>query len=48
SHAEVPGRKGYPGYMYSDLAALYERAGTITGVSGSLTQLPILTMPSDD
>ena len=48
SHAEVPGRKGYPGYMYSDLAALYERAGTITGSGGSLTQLPILTMPSDD
>ncbi len=48
SHAEVPSRKGYPGYMYSDLAALYERAGCIKGHAGSLTQLPILTMPSDD
>ncbi len=48
SHAEIPGRKGYPGYMYSDLATLYERAGSITGVNGTLTQLPILTMPSDD
>jgi V/A-type H+-transporting ATPase subunit B len=48
SHGEVPGRKGFPGYMYSDLATLYERAGSIRGVSGSLTQLPILTMPSDD
>lgn len=48
SHAEIPGRKGYPGYMYSDLASLYERAGRITGARGSLTQLPILTMPSDD
>ncbi|PKM45875.1 MAG: V-type ATP synthase subunit B [Gammaproteobacteria bacterium HGW-Gammaproteobacteria-1] len=48
SHGEVPSRKGYPGYMYSDLAALYERAGCIKGRSGSLTQLPILTMPSDD
>ena len=48
SHAEIPGRKGYPGYMYSDLATIYERAGTITGKGGSLTQLPILTMPSDD
>jgi V/A-type H+-transporting ATPase subunit B len=48
SHGEVPSRKGYPGYMYSDLAALYERAGCIRGRNGSLTQLPILTMPSDD
>jgi V/A-type H+-transporting ATPase subunit B len=45
---EVPGRKGFPGYMYSDLATLYERAGCVHGASGSLTQLPILTMPSDD
>jgi V/A-type H+/Na+-transporting ATPase subunit B len=45
---EVPGRKGYPGYLYSDLASLYERAGKIEGSSGSITQLPILTMPSDD
>jgi V/A-type H+-transporting ATPase subunit B len=48
SHTEVPGRKGYPGYMYSDLASLYERAGCIEGASGTLTQLPILTMPADD
>jgi V/A-type H+-transporting ATPase subunit B len=48
SHGEVPSRKGFPGYMYSDLATLYERAGSIRGVPGSLTQLPILTMPSDD
>jgi len=48
SHGEVPSRKGFPGYMYSDLATLYERAGSISGVTGSLTQLPILTMPSDD
>jgi V/A-type H+/Na+-transporting ATPase subunit B len=45
---EVPGRKGYPGYMYSDLATLYERAGCVHGARGTLTQLPILTMPSDD
>ncbi len=45
---EVPGRKGFPGYMYSDLALLYERAGCVHGASGTLTQLPILTMPSDD
>jgi V/A-type H+/Na+-transporting ATPase subunit B len=48
SHGEVPSRKGFPGYLYSDLATLYERAGSLKGVSGSLTQLPILTMPSDD
>ena len=45
---EVPGRRGYPGYMYTDLSLLYERAGIITGKSGSVTQLPILTMPEDD
>ena len=48
SHGEVPSRKGFPGYMYSDLATLYERAGSLHGKAGSLTQLPILTMPSDD
>jgi V/A-type H+-transporting ATPase subunit B len=48
SHGEIPSRKGYPGYMYSDLASLYERAGCIRGVAGTLTQLPILTMPGDD
>ncbi|MDR2742480.1 MAG: V-type ATP synthase subunit B [Treponema sp.] len=45
---EVPSRKGYPGYLYSDLAALYERAGKISGSTGSITQIPILTMPNDD
>ena len=45
---EIPGRKGYPGYLYSDFASLYERAGRIKGLEGSVTQLPILTMPSDD
>ncbi len=45
---EVPGRRGYPGYMYTDLASLYERAGRIKGKKGSITQLPILTMPEDD
>ncbi len=45
---EVPSRKGFPGYMYSDLASLYERTGRIRGSSGSITQLPILTMPNDD
>lgn len=45
---EVPGRRGYPGYMYTDLASLYERAGTIKGKQGSVTQFPILTMPGDD
>ena len=45
---EVPGRRGYPGYMYSDLASLYERAGRIRGKAGSVTQLVILTMPDDD
>ncbi len=45
---EVPGRRGYPGYMYTDLATIYERAGRVEGRSGSITQLPILTMPNDD
>jgi len=45
---EVPSRKGYPGYLYSDLASLYERAGKITGSTGSITQIPILSMPNDD
>jgi len=45
---EVPSRKGYPGYLYSDLASIYERTGRIKGSSGSITQLPILTMPNDD
>jgi V/A-type H+-transporting ATPase subunit B len=45
---EVPGRQGYPGYMYTDLASLYERAGVIKGRKGSVTQIPILTMPGDD
>ncbi|RZN48981.1 V-type ATP synthase subunit B [archaeon] len=45
---EVPGRRGYPGYLYTDLASIYERAGLIKGKSGSVTQLPILTMPGDD
>ncbi len=45
---EVPSRKGYPGYMYSDLAALYERTGRIRGLKGSVTQIPILSMPNDD
>ncbi len=48
SRGEVPSRKGYPGYMYSDLATLYERAGRIRGRPGSVTQVPILTMPNDD
>lgn len=48
SKGEIPGRKGYPGYLYSDLASLYERAGMIKGGTGSVTQLPILTMPNDD
>lgn len=45
---EVPSRKGYPGYLYSDLASIYERAGMIAGRKGSITQIPILTMPNDD
>ncbi|MCW3998690.1 MAG: V-type ATP synthase subunit B [Candidatus Bathyarchaeota archaeon] len=48
SMEEVPSRKGYPGYMYSDLASIYERAGRIIGKRGSITQMPILTMPNDD
>ena len=48
SNGEIPSRKGYPGYMYSDLASIYERAGIIKGSQGSLTQIPIITMPSDD
>ena len=45
---EVPGRRGYPGYLYTDLASMYERAGRIKGKAGSVTQIPILTMPEDD
>ncbi len=45
---EVPGRRGYPGYMYTDLSQIYERAGRIQGKKGSITQIPILTMPEDD
>jgi V/A-type H+-transporting ATPase subunit B len=48
SKGEIPGRKGYPGYLYSDLASIYERAGMIRGKTGSVTQIPILTMPNDD
>lgn len=48
SKGEIPSRKGYPGYLYSDLASLYERAGMIKGHNGSVTQIPILTMPNDD
>ena len=48
SKGEIPGRKGFPGYLYSDLASLYERAGIINGLKGSVTQIPILTMPNDD
>lgn len=45
---EVPGRRGYPGYLYTDLATMYERAGRMQGKKGSVTMLPILTMPEDD
>ncbi|MGH9876118.1 MAG: V-type ATP synthase subunit B [Nitrososphaerales archaeon] len=45
---EVPGRKGYPGYLYTDLATIYERAGRVKGIKGSITQMPILSMPADD
>ena len=48
SKGEIPGRKGYPGYLYSDLASIYERAGIVKGSTGSVTQIPILTMPNDD
>jgi len=48
SKGEIPSRKGYPGYLYSDLASLYERAGIVEGSTGSVTQIPILSMPNDD
>ena len=48
SKGEIPSRKGYPGYLYSELATLYERAGIVRGGKGSVTQIPILTMPNDD
>ena len=48
SKGEIPSREGYPGYLYSELATLYERAGIVEGVNGSVTQIPILTMPNDD
>ena len=48
SKGEIPSRKGYPGYLYSELASVYERAGIVKGVNGSVTQIPILTMPNDD
>ena len=48
SKGEIPSRKGFPGYLYSDLASLYERAGIVAGRHGSVTQIPILTMPNDD
>lgn len=48
SKGEIPSRKGYPGYLYSELATLYERAGIVEGINGSVTQIPILTMPNDD
>src|SRR5699024_5646466 len=48
SKGEIPSRKGFPAYLYSDLASLYERAGMIAGKKGSVTQVPILTMPNDD
>ena len=48
SKGEIPSRKGYPGYLYSELASVYERAGIVKGVEGSVTQIPILTMPNDD
>jgi len=48
SKGEIPSRKGYPGYLYSDLASIYERAGMVKGCKGSITQIPILTMPNDD
>jgi V/A-type H+/Na+-transporting ATPase subunit B len=48
ARGEVPSRKGYPGYLYSDLASIYERTGRLKGREGSITQLPILTMPNDD
>ena len=48
SKGEIPSRKGYPGYLYSELATIYERAGIVEGIDGSVTQIPILTMPNDD
>ncbi|MDD6213305.1 MAG: V-type ATP synthase subunit B [Clostridiales bacterium] len=48
SKGEIPSRKGYPGYLYSELATIYERAGIVAGIDGSVTQIPILTMPNDD
>ena len=48
ARGEIPSRKGYPGYLYSDLASMYERAGRLRDREGSITQMPILTMPSDD
>ena len=48
ARSEVPSRKGYPGYLYSDLASMYERTGRVEGAAGSITQIPILTMPNDD
>jgi V/A-type H+/Na+-transporting ATPase subunit B len=48
SKGEIPSRKGYPGYLYSELATIYERAGIVSGTNGSVTQIPILTMPNDD
>ena len=48
SKGEIPSRKGFPGYLYSELATIYERAGIVQGVNGSVTQIPILTMPNDD
>ena len=46
--SEIPGRRGFPGYMYTDLASIYERAGIVRGTPGSITQIPIVTMPDDD
>ena len=48
SKGEIPSRKGYPGYLYSEFATIYERAGIVSGINGSVTQIPILTMPNDD
>ena len=48
SKGEIPSRKGYPGYLYSDFATIYERAGIVSGINGAVTQIPILTMPNDD
>jgi V/A-type H+-transporting ATPase subunit B len=48
ARSEVPGRRGYPGYLYTDLSLIYERAGRINGRNGTITQMPILSMPQDD